>query len=471
MQRIVINATDLEILRARQQSLSYGAGLDAKRPAAWTEYGYPDNVTFAMLRNAYERGGAGQGAVHRLLDKCWESLPRIKQPKADKATPWEEKLAATLKRINGFGKLRDFDRRNMVGQYAGLIYRVRDGKKVREPLQRATELVDIIPVYEDQLKVTAWDSDLNSENFGKPTMWQYRMRRPDGVDKQGQPDRWEDIHPSRVQILAEGSVGDFFDGVPLLLAGFNALIDLEKVSGGSGEGFLKNSSRSIVFQYDPSASPQALQSQDGNAGKTVREIHEEQTQALNRSIDKAIVLQGAEAKTLPITMVDPEPHFRVAANVFAASVQLPFTVLFGQQTGRLASDQDVKDYNHRANSRRINTLTPMLVEFVERMQAAGIIEAGEFEIEWPPLDAPGDKDKLALAKTMADINEADFRAGGTGVYDGNEIRKTSGHEERDGLEALPGEGDPDDKDPGASGAPAAPMPAPAPAPRALRQAA
>lgn len=453
MQRIVINASDLEIIRARQGLMA--TGLDAKRPAAWSEYGYPTTVTFDHLRSAYERGGAGQGAVHRLLDKCWESVPRIKQPKADKETPWEAKIGAALKKINGWGKLRDFDRRNMVGRYAGLIYRVRDGKPVREPMERATELVDIIPVYEDQLRVTAWDSDLNSENFGKPTMWQYRMRRPDGTDTQGQPDRWEDIHPSRVQILAEGSVGDFFDGVPLLLAGYNALVDLEKISGGSAEGFLKNAARSIIFQYDPAASPQALTSQDGNTGKSVREIHEEQTQALNRSIDKAIVLQGAEAKTLPTSMIDPEPHFRVAANLFAASVQLPFTILFGQQTGRLASDQDKADYNHRGESRRVNTLTPMLTEFVQRMQAAGIFEAGEFEIEWPPLDAPGDEQKFAQAKTMTEINKADFDAGGGGVFDGNEIRKKAGYEERDGLEELPGEGDP------------AADPAPAPAPGAL----
>jgi hypothetical protein len=464
MQRIVINASDLETIRARQ-SLMAGMGIDNKRPAAWTEYGYPQTVGFEQLRAAYERSGAGQGAVHRLLDKCWQSMPRIKQPKADKETPWEAKLSAALKKINGFGKLRDFDRRNMVGRYAGLIYRVRDGKPVREPMDTAVELVDILPVYEDQLRVTAWDSDLNSENFGKPTMWQYRMRRPDGVDRQGAPDKWEDIHPSRVQILAEGSVGDFFDGVPLLLAGFNALVDLEKIAGGSGESFLKNSSRALVFQYDPAASPQALQSQDGNAGKTVREIHEEQTQALNRSIDKAIVLQGAEAKTLQTAVADPEPSFRVAANLFSASVQIPFTVMFGQQTGRLASDEDKTDFNNRAASRRTNTLTPALTEFVQRMQAAGIFEAGEFEIEWPPLDAPGDGDKLALSKSMAEVNELDFKAGGDGVFDGNEIRKAAGYEERDGLEELPGEGDPD-ADPAAD-----PMPAPGalPPPRQLQQ--
>jgi hypothetical protein len=34
----------------------------------------------------------------------------------------------------------------------------------------------------------------------------------------------------------------------------------------------------------------------------------------------------------------------VTANELAASVQIPFTILFGQQTGRLASDEDKTDW-------------------------------------------------------------------------------------------------------------------------------
>lgn len=450
-QTIVVNEATLRDIQRSRELLFSGGALDSKRPRAWEQYGYPQTLTFEMLRAAYERGGAGHGAVHKLLDKCWQSMPRIKQPTADKETAWETKATAALTAINGWAKLRDFDRRNMVGRYAGLIYRVRDGLPVREPMGKATQLVDIIPVYEDQLRVTSWDSDLNSENFGKPTMWQYRMRRPDGVDTQGQPDRWEDIHPSRVQILAEGSVGDFFDGVPLLRAGFNSLVDLEKVSGGSGESFLKNSARTLVLEYAAGSSPQQLAANPGEpmpTGAAIKDAIQDKTDALNRNQDSSLILQGGEAKTLQTTVADPEPSFRVAANLFSASVQIPFTVLFGQQTGRLASDEDKADFNARATSRRVNELTPMLTEFVRRMQACGLIDGGEFEIEWPPLDAPGDTDKLGHADKMADINKKAFEAGGQGVFDGNEIRKAAGYEERTGLEDLPGEGDPeDDADP------------------------
>lgn len=446
MQTFIANEVSLRDLQRSREAMLGGA-LDAKRPRAWETYGYPQTLTFDALLAAYERGGPGHGAVHRILDKCWQERPRIKQPAADKETPWEAKVSALLAGINGWSKLRDFDRRNMVGRFAGLIYRVADNMALSEPLVRGARLVDLVPVYESQIRVHEWDSDQASENFGKPRLWQYRFRPPGNMDTMGAPDQWIDVHPSRIQIMAEGSVGDFLDGVPLLKAGFNHLVDLEKISGGSGESFLKNSARTLVLKFDANSSPQQLASSPGEAmptGTDIKTAIEDKTRDLNRNIDSSIVLQGGDASTLQTTIADPEPSFLVAANLFAAAVQIPFTVLFGQQTGRMASDEDKADMVARCKSRQINELTPMLTELVTRLQKAGLVDAGDFEIEWPPLDAPGDDQKLALSKTMADVNSANFLAGGQPVFDGNEIRKAAGYEERTGLENLPGEGDPAD---------------------------
>nr|WP_315471749.1 anti-CBASS Acb1 family protein [uncultured Rhodoferax sp.] len=444
---IVVNTTD--IARAREELAGWAGALDAKRPTAWSQYGYSDVIAFQQLLTAYERGGPAHGAVHRILDKCWQDLPRIKQLGADKGTPWEKKVGNLLKSVKAWAKLRDFDRRNMVGRYSALIYRVADNKDLREPLETASKLVDMIPLYENQIKVTQWHSDPgDSDNFGKPKMFQYRAHQPGAGDTQAQPDQWDDVHPSRVQILAEGSVGNMFEGVPLLKAGFNSLVDIEKISGGSAESYLKNSARTIVFKYDANASVQTITTQDGQT-KTVRQAHEDQTRALNRNQDSSIVLQGGDASTLQTTTSDPGPAFEVAANLFAASVRIPFTILFGQQTGRLASNEDKEDMIARCVSRRTNELTPMLEEFVTRMQAVGIIEAGEFEIEWPPLDAPGDDAKYEQLDKLTTAMERAFRAGlAEPLFDANELRGVAGFEARvdDGM---PTEGDPDQPDPDA----------------------
>lgn len=435
---LIVNVTESELRRKREELLGVYGSLDAGRPNAWAQYGYKTALTFSDFLQAYERGGPGHGAVHRILDKCWQEMPRIKQPKADEETPWETKLNKLLTSIKGWQKLRDFDRRNMVGHYAGLIYRVADGQPLDQPLVKAAKLVDLVPVYEEQLKVTKWNTDQMSEDYGKPEMYQYRKRRQMGQDTQGAPDDWANVHPSRVQILAEGSVGDMFDGVPLLKAGFNNLVDLEKISGGSAESFLKNSARTIVFNYDPQANVQAItQNADGTPGtQTVREVHEDQTRALNRNQESSIVLQGGEATTLQTTVSDPGPSFDVAANLFSASVQIPFTILFGQQTGRLASDEDKADMVARCKSRQRNELTPMITELITRLQAAGLAEPGEFEVEWPPLDAPGDDEKATLLGKMTAAMQQAFDSGlSMPLFDQNELRGVMGYEERndDGL--------------------------------------
>lgn len=425
--RLVTNEAD--IIRARQGLLGMYGALDAKRPAAWHQYGYPERITFQHFLAAYHRGGAANGAVHRLLDGCWLKLPRIRREGTDEETPWERGVATLFKRRRLWAKLRDFDRRNMVGRYAALIYRVADGKPLREPLVRAARLVDVVPLYEDQINVVDWDSDEASESFGMPRMFQYRTRPVQASDTQGRPDAWIDVHPSRVQILAEGSIGDMFDGAPLLEAGFNSLIDLEKVTGGSAENYLKNSSRTIVYEYDKDATPQGLaQSADGRPAKSVRELHEEQTRALNSNIDAAIVLKGATANTLQTQMTDPESPWSIAARTFAASVRMPMTVLFGQQTGRLASDEDRADMAERCKARQTNELTPMLEEFVQRMQAAGIIEAAEFSVEWPDIAAPTDEQRLGNAGKMTAASQQAVAAGMRPIFTEGEIREAAGYE-------------------------------------------
>lgn len=438
MAELTFNSSD--VARARAQFLAAWGALDAKRPTAWEQYGYKQDLTFADFRQAYERGGAGHGAVHTLLDRCWSEWPRIKRPGDDEESDWEKAVRKVFEGAKAWQRLRDFDRRNMVGRFSALIYRIADNKKLNEPLTEG-KLVGLIPLYEDQIEVVEWDDNPDSETFGEPLMFQYKVRSPSTKgDTKAQPDKWAEVHPTRVQILAEGSAGgDFFEGVPLLKAGFNNLVDIEKLSGGGAESALKNSARTISFEYDPQAAVAAITTTnpDGSLStKSVKEHHEDQAKALNRNQDASIVMQGGKATTLQTQVSDLSPQFEIAANLFAASVQIPFTILFGQQTGRLASDEDKTAINARCRGRQKNELTPMMVELVTRLQAAGCIDKGEFEIEWDDLGAPTDAERVDVLDKMASAAQKMFQAGLTEpLFDANELRGVVNFERRadDGM--------------------------------------
>jgi hypothetical protein len=261
-------------------------------------------------------------------------------------------------------------------------------------------------------------------------MFQMRTMSPAAQatgDTQAQPEEWLDVHPSRVQILAEGSVGGMFDGVPMLLPGFNSLVDLEKITGGSAESYLKNSARTLNINYAPDASPQA--GVGAATAADVAEAHDTMVKRVNRNQDAAIITQGADVKALQTATHDPTGAWMAAANTFAAGMRIPFTLIFGQQTGRLASDEDKADMQARGKSRRTRLLSRMIREFVRRMQACGVLPVGDFKVEWPPLDAPGDKDRVEILKGMTSAMQAAAGAGLTEpMFIGEELRKVMGYE-------------------------------------------
>jgi hypothetical protein len=438
MNTITINESDLVRGRAEFLGGLFGA-LDAKRPTAWTVYGYHETVTFDKLLSAYLRGGPAHGAVHRLLSTCWRDNPRILTPGSDDESPWERQVAEVFEDLALWTKLRDFDRRNLIGRYSALVYRVADGLTLDQPLVRAKKLTDVVPLYEDQVRVSEWHSDENDwETFGAPRMYQIRLRSPASLasDTQGQPERWANVHPSRLQVLAEGSVGSMFDGVPFLLPSYNALVDLEKITGGSAEGYLKNSGRTLNFKYAPDASPQAAVG--GGTPEEVRQKHDDRARAINRNQDAAIVTQGADVGVLSTVMHDPAPAWMCAANTACAAWRMPFTMVFGQQTGRLASDEDKADMNGRGDERRVGLLTPMVREFVKRMQSCGVLPPGKFVIEWPPLDSPGDKERAELLKAYTAAMQASSAAGQSEpLFIGKELRRVVGYEPLEAADLPP----------------------------------
>jgi hypothetical protein len=238
-----------------------------------------------------------------------------------------------------------------------------------------------------------------------------------------------DVHPSRVIIWAGGGVSpQYDDGVPMLEAGYNSLVNLEKITGGSGESFLKNSARNVVVNFSPDAdlSGAVRRGADGDSEPvSVKQALNDGIRRLNSNADAAIVTQGATVDTLRADNIDPSPAWGISASEFAASVSLPMTVIFGQQTGRLASDEDQKQVNALCEERRDNEITPQVEELIRRLQACGLIEPAEFEVEWEDLDAPTESDKLDRALKLVQIAKEGMSAGMSGVIEAAEVREAA----------------------------------------------
>lgn len=82
----------------------------------------------------YRRNAAGFAVVHRLLDGCWQDYPVIvdgdESREAKKTNPWEKNVTVFMKKW--WPKVKDADRRNMVGRYSALLLQIKDNRPWNE---------------------------------------------------------------------------------------------------------------------------------------------------------------------------------------------------------------------------------------------------------------------------------------------------------------------------------------------------
>ena len=444
----------------RQRMLYAGQPGNTKRTKLWDEFGYPDSLDFDRYYRAYERNAVAYAAVHKLLESCWMDNPTIidgeEAKEATKTTDWEKAVTKLMKKH--WPKIKDADRRNLVGRYSALLIQFRDGREWNQPVDRAVvgrlkdkAIVKLIPAWESQVKPGNFDTDTLSETYGQPVSYNFN-EQPVGDDGTYGPVRGVTVHPERIIILCEGAEDDnILSGVPFLRAGYNKLLDLEKVSGGSAEGFLKNASRQLGIAFDSNTNMDAIGKMAKEAGyKDLGEALNDKVSKMNRGTDAALVMQAGTPSVLSVAPADPKPTWEVTANEFAASIQCPFTIQFGQQTGRLASDEDKTDWAKRCNGRRWGFQSSVVEKVLERFWTVGVIDppsSGEITLAWSDLLAPSEKEKIANMQAMATVARDTQQAYGTPAVDENEIRAVGEMEPRKVIQTPNPDVKQTDKDP------------------------
>lgn len=389
----------------------------------YADYGYPAKLNFNNFWNMYRRFGVAKAVVDLIPSACWISAPEIMA-----SARFVKSLEFLINERKLWKRMLGVDKRNRVGQYAGLFMRVADNKKPSEPIEGIlpgeNALVEIIPLYENQLYVKDTDEDVMSPDYGKPIMYQFRG----GVTGNRNPDVQDtfDIHPDRIVIISENADSGNIYGFSALEACYNDLMDLRKISGGSAEGFYRNAAQNLVFEAEEN-------SQIVNDQELLDAFDEEVAAFIRDKFQKHLYAPGMKTKELQSQMGNPKEPAMVSINNIAAATGIPATILIGQQTGRLASDEDQTHFNVMNQSRRENFLTEAVEDVLNWFMKYGILPKEKYEIEWDDLTAVGDKDKFTLAEKLSKINESQFRSGGEIPFSGEEIREIAGYETTEEL--------------------------------------
>lgn len=429
--QLAANSQASQISMARQSLLNHGMGMDTKRQSAWCEYGYKAHLDFQDLYNAYRRGGLAFSAVNKLVGKCFSSNPTIiegeEKDKSKKETAWEKSLKRTLT-ARFWHAFAEADRRRLVGRYSGILIHFKDSRNWNQEVDKSGRAIEKLTVaWANCLTPKDYEMSSNSENYGKPTMWQYTATLPNGSKQRF------DIHPDRVFIL-----GDYtLDAIGYLEPGYNNLVNIEKVEGGSGESFLKNAARQLSVNFDREIDFASLAAMYGVSVDELQGKYDEAAKELNRGNDTIMVTQGATTTPMVSDVPDPTPTYDINVQSFSASVDMPSRILVGNQQAERSSTEDNKYWNGRCQSRREIELSEEIEDFIEqKVIGLGVVKSvSEFTVIWDDLNEATQSEKLANAKTMTEINDKTL-SDGQPIFTDGEIRIAAGHESLDNVAPM-----------------------------------
>ena len=388
------------------------------------DFGYPDHVDFDAAYQRYLRNGIAFAGIEQTILKTWQDNPELWENKDAKETYGESEIRQKFDDLRLWQKLAEADRRSMVGGYSGLILRYADDKRFLEPVDTVPGgldgLVDVIPAWAGQLTVSSWDTDEMSPTYGEPTMFGFNESAVgDNSDRQAKNRSFE-LHPDRVLIWSkDGTVHNH----SILEPGFNNLIDMEKISGAGGEGFWKNAKSAPIMETDADVSIADMAKGMGVGVDEMADKMNEQVEDFNKGFDAMLMLQGMKAKTLGVTLPQPEEFFNVALQGFAASIGIPLKVLVGSQSGERASTEDADEWSRTNMARRTNTARPTIMVLVKKLETVRVLPEHDWHIYWSDLTEASMGLKIDRADKMAGINQKSMEE----VYTIDEIRETTGH--------------------------------------------
>lgn len=418
----------------------------------YNDFGWPEQLSFDQFYGMYSRNGLAQAAVRKTARKVWEDHPFLMEREEDhEETKIESEIRQRFADLRLWQHLSEADRRAMVGRYAGVILRFADSKRFNEPVDSVAGgldgLVEIIPAWEGQLRVSTWDTDETSETYGQPTMFSFNEAEVGGSQQTRM--RTFELHPDRVIVWSQdGTV----HGRSLLEPGYNDLLTLEKITGAGGEGFWKNAKSAPVIQLDKEARLSELARAMGVEETDIADALDTQVENWQKGFDQLLMGQGMEFKTLGITLPSPE-HFRAGAlENFAASIEMPKKILTGMQTGERASTEDADEWAKTCMGRRSDYVVPNVMQLINRLERVGILPDRDWFLSWTDLTESSMGEKIDRADKMSSVNQKNA-AFGEMVFKPEEIREVIGlppaEDEDDGqgdsVDDLPDD-DEDDED-------------------------
>lgn len=412
--------------------------------------GYIQDPEYEHFRARYERTDTASALVDKLPQKAWKKPKIIDTGSGEEQSEFErvvdEFLAGEYTREDPINVMERATRMERLGNYSLIFIGLADDgaqpdgdtdedgvDALENPIDGSSldemdpdEALSYITPY-DQGRVDPemidWvEDDPTDARFGKPESYQvdFGDNRPTGR-----------VHWSRVIHVVGEVFDDRYRSPSILKQGLNRIDDIEKILGGSAEGYWRAAYQGLVI------SPPEIDGQQTNFSDDGENLH----QQINRYINNFSreIFTGAEIDTIDASAEDPTGHLESQYRDISVGYDIPQSILMGNETGELATEEDRRMWHERAGEFQDEYCLPVVLKpFIERLIEYNVFpepEGGKhgWRVRWPPVDEKTEKEEMTLFK--------DFATGVSTVTGGNPLLAVSIEEIREkGLEWDPERG-------------------------------
>lgn len=376
------------------------------------ECGYPDVISIDMYHQLYYRNGIASRVVNLYPEESWKEDPEIYEKDNEKDKGWAADWNDFAEKQNIYYYLARMDALSGVGEYGVLLLGIDDNKALSDPVDGVIPGVDFEDIKKpkkqykllyirtfDQKSVTikSYDKKISSPRYGYPEKYELTFVDPtvDSSHVSERTGKKVDVHWSRVVHFADNRSTSEVIGHPRMQPVFNALYDLKKIIGGGAEMFWKGAFPGYSLETIPELAALGAEV-DTDSVKRQFELYQ-------NSLQRYIILEGMQAKSLDQQLSDPKGHFDVEIKVICASLACPHRIFLGTEEAKLAGDQDNRAWNSRVHRRQEKYVAPMIIKpFIKRLMMLGIIPPiANLKAEFPDPSAPSDKDKAEVGEKFA----------------------------------------------------------------------
>jgi len=362
--------------------------------------GYERQLRVAHYIAKYNRGpGIARGIVEKPIMDCWSGELKVVEAEetSEDETEFErvsrEFLQGRYTRIKPSARMRSADRWCRILKYSLILIGVQDSaleegrpsslsNAVDDSSVNSMEDIKYLSIFDerdvDWSEITL-DKDPTSERYLLPET--YNIDFGDDVGSQ-------DVHHSRLLHIVEEPDKDELKSPSVYKSIFNRLEDLEKLLGGSAEMFWRAAWPGLVLTPPTDADGVPMKFEDDG-----QPIHE-QIRKYRMNLDRVHQVNGNLEK-LDTQVADPLNHVMVQYQDISSDIDIPMSILRGNETGERATAEDRQMYNDFIFTRRVEHCEEQIVRgLYDRFLEWGAMpetQSGEngisvYKTIWPPTE-------------------------------------------------------------------------------------